>query len=68
MIAGKVRPWRQSSGTQNKSPSVPRTQPLESSIFVGIGRPESEFKGRWSLDRLLDPEKILRPSGENKSK
>jgi hypothetical protein len=45
MIAGQVRPWRESSGTQNRSPSGPWTQPLESSSWAGIGTPEKTFRG-----------------------
>ena len=63
-IAGQVRPLRQSSGTQNKSPSGPRTHPFESSRSDGIGRPEKTFRG-GRLDESLNPEATLRPSDKN---
>jgi hypothetical protein len=43
VIAGQVRPWRQSSGTQNKSPSALRTHPFEDNSSAGMGRPDSAF-------------------------
>src|SRR5450432_1557967 len=64
VIAGQVRPWRQSSGTQNKIPSVLWTQPLESSSAVGMGRPERAFRGRWLFNRFLDAERTLWPPGK----
>ena len=58
MIAGQVRPSRQSSGTQNRSPSGPWTHPFESRRLAGIGRPEK-------ASRLLDREATVGLSDKN---
>jgi hypothetical protein len=54
MIAGQVRPWRQSSGTQNKGPSVPCTHPSGFRLLMGMGRPERAGRDRRSLEGWLE--------------
>jgi len=58
MIAGQVRPLRQSSGTQNKSPSGLWTHPFESRSSSGIARPEK-------ASGLLDREATVGVSNKN---
>ena len=68
MIAGQVKPLRQSSGTQNRSPSALRTHPFESNIAVAIGKPERAFAGRWLLAGLLNSGGTIQPSGGDEFK
>jgi hypothetical protein len=57
-------PLRQSSGTQNKSPSVLRTYPLDSNISGGMVPDKAVRDGtsEESLDKWLQSNTLLRSS------